>query len=210
MRVRRTIPGVGRTTPGKPLVWAAKELPFTCVTAVLVGVASMKPLSGWSGPADSLQPKPAQKCSRKARRIRRTTPRVRRTTPGVHRTTLVVRRTTPRVHRTSSGVRRTTLRVRRTIPGVGRTTPGGPLVWAVKELPCTCVTEFLRADRGCQHETFIGLVRACRFPQVIGCVLRSPVAQDYAMHAMNVDNTIPLMLIIKSVAGRPASDIALL
>ena len=39
--------------------------------------------------------------------------------------------------------------------------------------------------------------------------LLSP-SQDYATHAMNVDNTIPLMFIIKSVAGRPASDIALL
>ena len=35
-------------------------------------------------------------------------------------------------------------------------------------------------------------------------------SQDYVTHAMNVDNTIPLMLIIKSVAGRLASDIALL
>ena len=39
--------------------------------------------------------------------------------------------------------------------------------------------------------------------------LLSP-SQDYATHAMNVDNTIPLMLIIKSVAGGLASDIALL
>ena len=38
-------------------------------------------------------------------------------------------------------------------------------MWAGKKPPCTYVTEFCGADPGCQHEIFIGLVRACSFPQ---------------------------------------------
>ena len=62
---------------------------------------------------------------------------------------------------------------------------------------------FCGADRGCQHETFIGLVRACSFPQMIGCMLRSPVAvavsrlchacsecrQHYPAHARNEESS---------------------
>ena len=43
--------------------------------------------SGRSGPADSLKPKPDQKCSRTTPSVCRTTPGVRRTTPRVHRKT---------------------------------------------------------------------------------------------------------------------------
>ena len=58
-------------------------------SAVLIGVASMKPLSGWSGPAVSLKPKPDQKVLVEQDRsgVRRTTARLRRTTPQVCRTT---------------------------------------------------------------------------------------------------------------------------
>ena len=125
--------------------------------------------------------------------------------PGVHRTTPRVRRTTPRVHWTTPGVRRTTLRVRRTSPGVGRTTPGGLLCGPSKSFHAHVSLNFCGADRGCGPADSLKSSDAYYVRQLL-----SPF-QDYATHAMNVDNTIPLML-IKSVAGRPgpASNIALL
>ena len=105
-------PRVRRTTPRSLLCGPYKSLHahMSLNSAVLIGVASMKPRAGpgLQSPSSKNPIKTARgrlwRSPDNPRGYSRTTPRVRRTTAGVHRTTPGVRRSTPRVLRTIAGL----------------------------------------------------------------------------------------------------------
>ena len=168
-------------------------------SAVLIGVASMKPLSGWQIPASQNPIKSARGRPAGQPRSSPDNPKGSPDNPTGSPDSPRGSPDNPRVHRTT--------------PGFAGQPRGGLLCGPYKGL---------HAHVSLNSAVLIGVASMKPLSGWSGPAdslkssdayyvrhLLSP-SQDYATHATNVDNTIPLMLIIRSVTGRPASDVALL